>query len=229
MKILFIYAPSLSYIEKESYFSSDIFRQTTLLADEFQGLAENIIYLYDPLDIVIEHGTDSVVFDPASWRSYVDFVLARLDCSACHALSITRLSLFFELNAHIGVLSEQPSSDEVFQKYMPPLASPVFAYLSQLLSREKPFLLDQYLDLESRALLLGTQADSNWYQRVKSEDFSALRLIRKVNSLYSSLKDSLKEAHKDLDAYYSCNQRSAELLNDYNFALEKAIQIILKQ
>jgi len=229
LKILFIYCPSLSYVRGEAFFSSDVFRESNLSSDEYRGLADNIVYLYDPLDIVVEHysSSDLDVFDLASLQGYADFVLSRLDQleRGCHAVSIWRLALFYRLHGHLDILETSSGSDNIVQSCKVRQSAPIFRYLAQLLVRENPLLFDQYFNLESRSLLLSTQVDLGWAERPHAKAFTAFELIQKVR--FWSL--ALNEAHEDLDLHYSFNESRSMLLDGYSDALRKMIRLVVER
>ena len=60
LDIVFFYGSSLLYVENEPFFSRDIFRRFDASSSKQQQASpEHSIYLYDPVDIIVENSFSS--------------------------------------------------------------------------------------------------------------------------------------------------------------------------
>ena len=222
-----MYGSCLSYIESEPFFSRDFFNRFEASSSDLPALPEKCVYLYDPLEIIVEHSFSPLAPDSKAWCNQLKFSLAQVNSLGCHAISAWRLALFYERRGHLNVLSDQLISDQLQEEFVLPKSGLFFAYLAQVLISDEPILLQHYLDLELSSLLLGTQIDSNWLKRIKSSEYKVYDFMHELHVMcgekhhtslkINSLSDELMHANEAL------MQMKSEI-NSFTASLEAAHQ-----
>ena len=215
---MFFYGPSLLYVENEPFFSRDLFhRFDASSSKEKQASPENSIYLYDPVDIIVENAFSSVSADSQDWCAQLEFSLDQVNTRGCNAISIWRLALFYEMHGHLDVLSDEQISDGFHGELAFPKSSAFSAYLAQVLVNAEPSLLQQYLDLELTSLLIGTQIDSNWLKRLKCVTYTAHDFLKELHGMSLDKLHGLSKIDSLSDQLTKANTILSEMQSQLNF------------
>ena len=188
-----------------------MFHRLDLSSGECTGPSENYVYLYDPLDIIVENYFRSADSNSNSLCGQFEFIIDQLNSSGYHAISLWRLSSFFDKYGHLDILSEQSNTSANPHDYIAPQAASLFTYLAQVLVVDEPLLLQYYLDLELCSLLVGTQIDSDWLKRIKASSYGVFDFFAELRVLSEENQRSLCKINSLSDDLSEANQSSTQL------------------
>lgn len=215
---MFFYGSSLSYVEQEPFFSRDLFhRFDASSSTDQQASPENSIYLYDPVDIIVENSFCTVPSDSQDWCTQLEFSLNQVNTRGCNAISCWRLALFYEMHGHLNVLSDQQVSDGLHGQQLFPKSVSLFGCLARVLVSDEPRLLQHYLDLELTSLLLGTQIDSNWLKRLKCSNYDVHDFMHEIHGLSLEKFHGLSKIDSLSGQLTEANDLVSELKSELNF------------
>ena len=223
---MFFYGSPLLYVENEPFFSRDIFRRFDVSSSKQQQASpEHSIYLYDPVDIIVENSFSSEAAHSQDWCTQLEFSLDQVNTRGCNAISIWRLALFYEKHGHLNVLSDQQISDGLHGQQVFPKSGAFFGYLARVLVSDEPPLLQHYLDLELSSLLLGTQIDAEWLKRVMSPQYKADDFLQELRMMFLKGHQDTAKINSLSDELTQVNEAANRMkfdLNSISISLEAA-------